>query len=296
MNALPLLRRPWLACLALVLSGPTMSVAAENVPPHAAGLSERLIEVALSADAVQQGVLSVRTGAAAPTHLVLLLPGAPSVVRPVVEGESMVRSSLTGNFLIRARRHLVAQTVATLIVDCRSDQGPECSGAYQSSAQRYLDVARLIEAARQDLPSVTDVWLVGTSLGTISSAFMPIHATAGAFAGTIHTASIVDPRRYRSTLQAMIDFDYRRIPIPQAFVHHVDDPCEATTFRSAQRISEAAGVPLIAVTGAGQRRGDPCQANSEHGFIGIERSVMAEIRKMVLDGVGVSRRLELSVD
>ena len=288
--------RLWLACLALALAGPTLPFAAENIPSHAVGLSERLITVPLSDGVVQQGVLSTKNGAPAPTHLVVLFPGAPSVVRPVVEGESMVRSSLTANFLIRARRHLAGQSVATLIVDCRSDKGSECSATYQSSEQRYHDVAQLIGIARQRLPSVTSVWLVGTSLGTISSAYLPTYAPAGMFAGVIHTATITDPRRFRFQFQSMIDFNYLRIPIPQAFVHHMNDPCTGTPFRLAQQISEAAGVPLISVTGVGDRRGDPCEAYTEHGFIGVERSVMVEIQKMVVGGVGVSRRLDFIAD
>lgn len=114
-------------------------LAAQEVPQHAQDLSERLVSVALPGGATQQGVLSTKIGAPAPTHLAVLLPGAPSVVRPVVEGESMVRSSRTGNFLIRARRHLAGGTVATLIVDCRGDQGAECSAAYQASPQRYQE-------------------------------------------------------------------------------------------------------------------------------------------------------------
>ena len=188
--------------------------------------------------------------------------------------------------------------MATLIVDCRSDQGAECSAAYQASKQRYLDVAQLIEAARHQMPSVISVWLVGTSLGTVSSAFVPLHAPPGVFAGTIHTATITNPNRPPPfvRVEPLIGFDYRRIGIPQAVIHHINDPCPATPFAMAQRIAEASGVPLVAIAGAGQRRGDPCEAQSEHGFIGVERSVMQEIQKMVTGGVGVSRRLEFKPD
>lgn len=270
--------------------------AADNVPAHAQGLVERLLSVPLPGGAVQQGVLSMRRGATTPTHLALLLPGSPSIVRAVVEGDAMVRSSLTGNFLIRARRHLVSDSVATLIVDCRSDRGPECSAEYQASAQRYADVRPLIALARNQVPTLTQVWLIGTSLGTVSSAYLPVRAPTGSFAGALHTATITEPERFLPSLQVMVGFDYRRLGIPQAFVHHVDDSCRVTPFRWAQRIGETAGVPVIAIAGSAEPRGDPCQAFSQHGFIGVERSVMVEMHRMILNGVGESRRLQMTPD
>ncbi|ROZ78295.1 alpha/beta hydrolase [Ramlibacter sp. WS9] len=268
---------------------------AADVPQHAQGLDERLVSVELAPGVRQEGVLSQKDGATAPTHLAVLLPGNPSVVRPQVEGRSMVASRLTGNFLIRARRHLAGTGVATLVVDCRTDQGDLCSGEYQASRQRHEDVARLIAAARAQLPSIKHVWLVGTSLGTISSAFMPTHASAGEFAGVLHTAAITDPYRGQNA-RSLVRFDYRRVGIAQAFVHHMDDPCVATPYQRAESIAREAGVTLVSVTGAKGVRGDPCQAQTQHGFVGVERAVMTELRRMMTEGVGSSRTLAVEPD
>jgi hypothetical protein len=281
--------------LAAALFGGTTSAWTADVPQHAQGLDERLISVEPVAGVRQEGVLSLKDGTSAPSHLAVLLPGNPSVVRPQVEGRSMVASRLTGNFLIRARRHLAGAGVATLVVDCRTDQGDLCSGEYQASRQRYEDVARLVSAARAQLPSVKHVWLVGTSLGTISSAFMPTYASPGEFAGVLHTAAITDPYRGQNA-RSLVRFDYRRVGIAQAFVHHKDDPCVATPYHRAESITMEAGVTLVGVTGAKGVRGDACQAHTQHGFVGVERAVMAELRRMMLEGVGTTRTLAVEAD
>ena len=77
---------------------------AQNVPEHAQGLNEELVSVDLSDNKKQVGVYSIKKGFSNPAKLAVLLPGYPSVVRPVVENGVMTGSKLNGNFLIRARR------------------------------------------------------------------------------------------------------------------------------------------------------------------------------------------------
>ena len=57
---------------------------------HAQGLQEELISVDLEKGAKQVGVFSIRTGSANHSLLAVLLPGSPSVVRPVVENGTQV--------------------------------------------------------------------------------------------------------------------------------------------------------------------------------------------------------------
>lgn len=288
-------RRSLVGGMLAFLLGSWLAAVAAEVPPHAQGLNEQLLSVQLADGVKQEGVLSVGDGATAPTHLAVLIPGNPSVLRPVVAGTSMVRSQLTGNFLVRARRHLASESLAILLVDCRTDQQTICSGAYQASKARYEDVGKLIAAARAQLPSIRQVWLVGTSFGTITSAYLPTHATAGELAGVLHTATMSDP--YRSPLaRELIGFDYRRVPVPQAFVHHKDDPCPSTPHHRVDALARQAGVTLVTVTGAASLSGEPCQARTQHGFAGVERAVMAEMRRMILEGVGRSRTLAAEPD
>jgi hypothetical protein len=200
----------------------------------------------------------------------------------------MMNSPLLGNFLIRARRHLVTEQVMTLLVDCHSQMGDVCRPEYQSSKDRYKHVKAVIDAARAKFPAVKEVYLISTSMGSISSAFIALNGQKE-FAGVIHTASI-DPTAPKSYVQ-LNDFDYSAIKIPQAFIHHVEDPCPVTPFSYFRTVSEKYKVPLVSVTGGSDFRGLPCQAFTQHGFRGKEFEVMKHVLKMLNSSPWVSEEI-----
>lgn len=272
--------RPLLVVGLFFLGSPAF---AQPVPAHAEGLQEELISVTLAdGKHTQSGVYSIKKGTTKHTRLAVLLPGYPSVVRPVVSNGVMQTSKLTGNFLIRSRRHLADEVIATLIVDCHSDSGDYCSSGYQASADRQRDVQRLIDTVRERYPTLEEVWLIGTSMGTISSSFMPIHDPRR-YAGAVHTASITEPLAPNS-YRELINFDYSRSSVPQFFVHHKNDPCYLTTWAGAKRISDKYNIPLITVLGGSGFQGQACMAHTEHGFKGMESVTMAAIGRLIKTG------------
>jgi alpha/beta superfamily hydrolase len=252
------------------------------VPDHAIGLKEQLISVELSPGIRQQGVLALTTTGAAPTQLAVLFPGYPSVVRPVVEGQSMTSSKLSGNFLIRSRRHLATDTIATLVVDCHSDSGDYCSSTYQASSKRHQDVLKLIQEVKKQYPSIQYVWAIGTSMGTVSSSFALTHEPS-IYAGAIHTASITEPNA-RNSYRELDNFDYAKPNTNHIFIHHQNDPCYLTTYSAAKSISQKYKRPLITVTGGSGFSGSACNAFTEHGFRGKEKEVMTAIQKIISTG------------
>lgn len=257
-------------------------VSAQDSAASAVNLNEELISVDLGGDKKQVGVYTTSSTSKNPTRLAVLLPGYPSVVRPVVENSTMTNSRLSGNFLIRSRHFLVDETIASLIVDCQSDIGDYCTSTYQASKQRQEDVDKLIAEVKRRTPSISEVWLIGTSMGTISSSFMPLH-NPSAYAGAIHTASITEPYA-RNSYRELIGFDYKKTPVPQFFVHHVSDPCFLTTYAGAKSITEKYQVPLIRVRGGGDFKGDACKAFTEHGFRGKEKDVMHAVGLIIKTG------------
>ena len=260
----------------------SISTSAQVIPDHAQGLKEELISVDLMDGKKQVGVYSTKLGSDNPTRLAVLLPGYPSVVRPVVEAGVMTTSKLNGNFLIRSRRFLVDANIASLIVDCHSESGDYCSSYYQASKQRQVDVDKLIAEIKARTPSITEVWLIGTSMGTISSSFMPTHNPSG-YAGAIHTASITEPYTNNS-YRELGNFNYKITATPQFFVHHIADPCYLTTYTGAKFIADKYKLPLVTITGGGDFRGGACQAFTEHGFRGKEKEVMTAIGEIIKTG------------
>jgi hypothetical protein len=255
---------------------------AQDIAAGAANVSEELISVDLDGNKKQVGVYTTSSTSKNPTRLAVLLPGYPAVVRPVVENGAMTSSRLSGNFLIRSRHFLVDETIASLIVDCQSDSGDYCTSTYQASKQRQEDVDKLIAEVKRRTPSISEVWLIGTSMGTISSSFMPLH-NPSAYAGAIHTASITEPYA-RNSYRELGGFDYKKTAVPQYFIHHAADPCFLTTYAGAQSITEKYKVPLITVTGGSNFKGDPCKAFTEHGFRGKEKDVMRAVGAIIKTG------------
>ena len=258
------------------------NVFSQAIPAAAQGLKEELISVDLTETKKQVGVYSTKLGFDNPTKLAVILPGYPSVVRPIVENGVMTGSKQNGNFLIRARRFLVDESVASLIVDCQSESGEYCTSNYQASKQRQEDVDKLISEVKKRVPSIKEIWLVGTSMGTISSSFMPIHNPTG-YAGAIHTASITDPYA-KGSYRELGGFDYKKAPIPQFFIHHLNDPCALTTYPSAKSIAEKYKIPLLTVTGGSGFQGGACEALTEHGFRGKEKEVMNAVTAIIRTG------------
>ena len=250
---------------------------AQPVPVHAEGLQEELIEVPVDGG-IQRAVLSKRAESGAASRLIVLLPGHPGVVRPEMGNGVMVGSPQLGNFLIRARRHLVTPQTITLLLDCHSKFVDLCSADYQASEDRYKHAMAAITAAKARQPAIQQVYLLSTSMGSISSGFMAMHGQKQ-FAGVIHTASI-DPTAPRSYPQ-LSQLNYSDISIPQAFVHHVDDPCSITQYSYIRSVADKHNIPLISVSGGSDFKGQPCQAFTQHGFRNKEVQVMRHILKMV---------------
>ena len=266
----------WFAGIAFIVTF-FSTVSAQTIPPHAEGLQEELVEVQIDGG-VQRAVISRREGKPDGTKLLVLLPGYPSVVRPEMGNGIMMNSPLLGNFLIRARRHLVTDQVMTLLVDCHSQIGDVCKPEYQGTQERYKHVKAVIDAAKAKLPTVKQIYLISTSAGSISSAFVALYGQAE-LAGVIHTASI-DPTAPKSYTQ-LLNFDYSAIRIPQAFIHHVEDPCAITQYSYIRSVAEKYKVPLVSVSGGSDFRGNPCMAFTQHGFRNKEPVVMRHVLKML---------------
>jgi len=126
------------------------------------------------------------------------------------------------------------------------------------------------------------VWIVGTSAGTQSAAYIA-HALEGRDAadGVALTASVLRDRRGRSLLEMPLE----KIRIPVLVVHHEEDGCVACPFAEVpglmRKLASAPRKELVAVRG-GDSRGDPCEAFAHHGFNGLERDVVARMAAWIV--------------
>jgi hypothetical protein len=126
------------------------------------------------------------------------------------------------------------------------------------------------------LPAV----VVGTSEGSVS-AYYAARALARENLKVIFTSSLFNNSRNSPGL-ATLDFDDFKFPM--LWVHHADDPCRSTPYWQAQRHAAKTRSPLITVRSSNPGRGDPCQAYSQHGYVGVEVETVLAMKNWVIDG------------
>jgi len=184
---------------------------------------------------------------------------------------------LAGNFLIRSRQLFVEQGLTTVVIDAPSDKQshPYLSGSRQT-AEHVADVNAVIAWLRQQ--AKIPVWLVGTSRGTQSAAWVAtqLPLAFGGPDGIVLTATVLNDPRSRAVPEMALD----RIRIPVLVAHHREDACRVCLFSDLPQLMDRLTTPPrreLMVFEGGISEGDPCQARAYHGFNGIEREVVTRI-------------------
>jgi len=126
------------------------------------------------------------------------------------------------------------------------------------------------------------VWLVGTSRGTQSAAYIAIQAagTQNGPDGLVLTSSILSEPKGRPVPAMPLG----KLKIPTLVVHHKDDGCEHCAYseipKLMNRLMGAARTELVTIEG-GTNNGDPCEAQAYHGFNGRDEEVVDKIAKWI---------------
>jgi pimeloyl-ACP methyl ester carboxylesterase len=178
-----------------------------------------------------------------------------------------------GNFLVRSRALFARQGVAVVVVDAPSDkQRPPHLSGHRQRPEHVADMQAVIAWLRETVQ--VPVWLVGTSRGTQSVAYVATTLDpAKGPDGVVLTATILtDPQGRPVTAMAL-----ERLRVPVLVVHHEQDGCSHCPYREVptlmRKLGNAPRSEAIGMTG-GITRGDPCEAASHHGFNGIEAEVV----------------------
>ncbi len=190
--------------------------------------------------------------------------------------------TLSGNFLVRMREAFVQHGVAVALLDAPSDhQAPNFLNGFRQTPQHVADVAALIAWLRQR--STIPIWLIGTSRGTQSAAFIAtqLPRSNGGPDGLVLTSSILIDRHGRPVPQMPL----QNIAIPVLVVHHEQDGCMLCPYAEVpnlmRKLSAAPKSDLITITG-GDSVGDPCEAFAHHGYRGQEEAVVDKIAAWIL--------------
>jgi alpha/beta superfamily hydrolase len=186
-----------------------------------------------------------------------------------------------GNFLVRTRYEFKRHGLMVAVVDAPSDQQGSGGmlGTFRGSNEHAQDIAAVIEylKAQASVP----VWLVGTSRGTESAAALATKL-GDRIGGVVLTATMSVRNRQGFSV---FEFPLKAIRVPALVISHKDDGCLATPPSQAEWIAGAmTNSPrkkVLIVEGGDPPKSDPCEALSQHGFLGIEKQVVAAIADFI---------------
>ncbi len=190
-----------------------------------------------------------------------------------------------GNFLVRSRARFVAHGIMVAVIDAPSDRQDGMNAIFRMGAAHAGDIGAVAARLRQeaDLP----VWLIGTSMGTFSAAGGAIAAKG--IGGLVLTSTITrakpDWKIAASHPHGVASMALPRVGAPALIVSHRNDGCDLTPAADAPRLKArltgAKPVEVMLLDGGAPPRSEPCQAFSQHGFLGIEDNAVGAIARFV---------------
>ena len=183
-----------------------------------------------------------------------------------------------GNFLVRTRQMLAGHGVNVATLDAPSDRqaSPFLSG-FRQSRGHVADLKAVMAYLRQQ--SNVPVWLMGTSMGTLSATFITteLPRESGGPDGLVLTSTILSFPGARAVPAMPLGF----IKVPVLVVHHRQDGCEHCKVANLPQVmDQLTGAPrkeLMLFDGGSIKNPDPCEAFHYHGYNGIEAEVVPKI-------------------
>jgi len=184
------------------------------------------------------------------------------------------------NFLVRTRALFAEQGFLVAVVDVPSDRPGEGLANFRSGEAHAQDIAGVIAFLKQQ--ANVPVWLIGTSMGTLSAANAAARVPQD-MDGIVLTSSVT--RRSKVQHEYLMDVDLKEIRLPTLFVHHKNDACKVTPYADIhavmQKLKRAPRVGLLSFEGGDTPRSGPCEGLSYHVFLGIEPAVVDAIARWI---------------
>lgn len=246
-----------------------------------------------AAHAADGEVVRLKTARGATQAFILIKPAKPQAAVILFaggHGALGVRSAAdmawgAGNFLVRSRDHFVNAGMMVAVIDAPSDHAGGMNAVFRMSKEHHDDIA----AVAAHLKSVADVpvWLVGTSMGTFSAARGAIGNKT--IAGLVLTSTITRSRdgwKIKTSHPAGVgSMALQQVSVPALIVSHRRDGCAITPASDSEalkaKFTKSPRVDVKLLDGGLPPKSGPCEAMSQHGFLGIEKEAVGEIANFV---------------
>jgi len=238
------------------------------------------------ASALDEKILTIPSRPGVTESFVLIRPAQPPVASVILfmggrGGLGLSREPLgprNTNFLVRTRQQFAERGLLVAVVDAPSDRMTEALVRFRTSAEHAADVRALIAALRADAP--VPVWLIGTSMGSVSAASAAARLGADGPDGVVLTSSVT--RASRQMGESLDDVALDKIRVPVLIVHHRDDGCRASPYTDvkwgiARRLKASPKHQILTFSGGAAPQSDACEPLAPHGYFGIETQVVDAI-------------------
>ena len=187
---------------------------------------------------------------------------------------------MSGNFLIRTGKRWATHHFNVVMIGRPSDGIDLALGNVRIGEKHAADNIAIFKAIKQR--SLLPLWVVGTSMGTISAAAAAIQDKESLVAGIVLTSSIVTYKNPGAVpTQRLAD-----IRAPTLVVHHERDACASCLPHEVGNIAAGlANAPVkrtVFVNGGGGATGDPCEPFHYHGFVGMQDEVVDLIAAWII--------------
>ena len=254
-----------------------------------------LLTLAGSAHAEELRTIPTRPGVTE-TFVLVRPPAAPAATVILFTGGAGrlgLDRGLSGpratNFLVRNRGRFAERGLLVAVVDAPSDRRGEALVRFRTGPEHAADIEALIAALRSEAPGA--VWLIGTSMGSVSAASVAARLTSGGPDGIVLTSSVTGQSREMG--ESLQDIALDRIRVPTLLVHHRDDGCRASRYADTswllRQLKAAPKRELLTFTGGDPPQSDPCEPLAPHGYFGIDATVVNAIADWIIARAPVTK-------
>lgn len=198
--------------------------------------------------------------------------------------------SLGDNFVVRTAPDYIEQGFAVAIMDKPSDGEvihlatyPFLSIKFRLSAEHVQD-ARIVMDYLEKMHNLSNFYILGTSRGQLSVLNMAYSLHDKRVKGYVTTSGL-DIKNPLVTSKENRPLDLNRITDPLLIVHHFNDRCFVTLYKSSlelkSKITNSSKLDFIEVHGESPIQNDnkmfQCGPKANHGFYGHDKKVVKAI-------------------
>lgn len=254
-----------------VLAAAGLTLALAVLIPFPAGAADEEVRTVPARPGVTESFLLLRP-AGAPVASVIIFAGGDGNLALTPAGPGQ----LQGNFLVRTRMRWAREGFLVAVLDTPSDRNRGLWN-FRTTSEHAADVKQAIAALREI--AKVPVWLVGTSMGTLSAANGAARLTEGGPDGIVLTSSVTETSKV--SYETVRHGGLEDIRVPTLVVHHRHDGCRASPYSGVEAIMKALkrapAKELLTYEGGSPPISDPCEAKSAHGYLGLEPQVVSAI-------------------